>query len=83
MIKPIPSDNNNEFYLDKNINELVDLALDNINEDLFLYILNLIQHRNLDFVNILIEKYKLKSGKSQYCTYDSLSRIFNDIYRQS
>lgn len=82
MIRPIPLNDRDEFYQNKEINNLVDLSLDNLDDNLFLMIINLIQQKNLKFVHKIIDKYKSRVNDSQIEIYenikDSFDRIYND-----
>ena len=80
MIKSIPSHNSHEIYKDKNINELVDFSLDNLNDDLFMDILTLITYGNLKLVDKLINKFKSHARYSKKESYDYLKSLFHSLY---
>ena len=77
MIKSIPSTNKHDFYEDKNINALVDVSLSNLDNDIFLCIINSIIHKKFDLVKEVIEEFKYHN---QDATYDYIKSLFYEIY---
>ena len=79
MIRPIPLHDRDKFYQNKYLNTIVDVSLDNLGDKLFLMIVHLISHKNLKYVNRIIDLYKSHAGSEEI--FNKIKHCFDNIYR--
>lgn len=79
MIRPIPMHDRDKFYENKYLNTIVDVSLDNLGNNLFFMIIDLIYHKNLKYVHRIIDLYKSREIGS-YEIYNNIGHCFDEIY---
>ena len=80
IINSEPSTNTNLFYHNKYVNQLVDLALGNIEDKIFLDMLNLISTGNVNTINRLLLLFKYDADDSKIQIYDQVKLLLDNIY---
>ena len=81
IINSEPSTNTNLFYHNNYVNQLVDLALWNIEDKIFLDILNLIStYNNINTINRLLLLFKYDADDSKIQIYDQVKLLLDNIY---